>query len=93
MCQQVCDVLQVRLPTRGTGRCNRSLRVAESSLALGNYVSGYVTKPEKSSMQEVWQEVSDAKSVYSRLWKFGAVKSQMLSSGWTCPCLTRGNAG
>ena len=24
-----------------------------------------------SSMQEVWQEVSDSKSVYSRLWKFG----------------------
>ena len=45
--------------------------VAESSLALANYVTGYVTKPEKSSMQEVWQEVSDSKSVYSRLWKFG----------------------
>ena len=89
--------------------------VAESSLALANYVTGYVTKPEKSSMQEVWQEVSDSKSVYSRLWKFGVRalrsresglyepcdiilgdhlwKSQTLSSGWTCPCLTRGSAG
>ena len=43
--------------------------VAESSLALANYVTGYVTKPEKSSVQEVWQEVRE--SVYSLLWKFG----------------------
>ena len=45
--------------------------VAESSLALAHYVSGYVTKAEKSSMQEIWQEVSDNKSIYSRLWSFG----------------------
>ena len=44
--------------------------VAESSLALPHYVSGYVTKAEKSSMQEIWEEVSD-KSIYSRLWNFG----------------------
>ena len=31
--------------------------VAESSLALAHYVSGYVTKAEKSSMQEIWQDV------------------------------------
>ena len=36
--------------------------MTESSLALANYVTGYVTKPEKSNIQEVWQEVSDAKS-------------------------------
>ena len=41
--------------------------VAESSLAL----SGYVTKAERSSMQEIWQEVSENKSIYSRLWSFG----------------------
>ena len=45
--------------------------VAESSLALAHYVSGYVTKPERSNMQEIWQEVSENKSVYSCLWSFG----------------------
>ena len=45
--------------------------VAESSLALTHYVSGYVTKAERSNMQEIWQEVSENKSVYSRLWSFG----------------------
>ena len=45
--------------------------VAESSLALAHYVSGYVTKAEKSSVQEIWQEVSDNKSIYSQLWSFG----------------------
>ena len=34
-------------------------------------MSGYVTKAERSSMQEIWQEVSDNKSIYSRLWSFG----------------------
>ena len=29
------------------------------------------TKVEKSSMQEIWQEVSDNKSIYSQLWSFG----------------------
>jgi hypothetical protein len=45
--------------------------VAEASLALAHYVSGYVTKAERSNMQEIWQEVSDSKSIYSRLWSFG----------------------
>ena len=45
--------------------------VSESSLALAHYVSGYVTKAEKSSMQEIWDQVSESKSVYSRLWSFG----------------------
>ena len=45
--------------------------VAESSLALAHYVSGYVTKAEKSSMQEIWQEVSENKNIYGRLWSFG----------------------
>ena len=54
--------------------------VAESSLALAHYVSGYVTKAEKSSMQEIWNEVSENKSVYSRLWSFG-VRS-LRSRGW-----------
>ena len=37
--------------------------VAESSLALAHYVSGYVTKAERSNMQEVWQEVSENHSI------------------------------
>ena len=45
--------------------------VAESSLSLAHYVSGYITKAEKSHLQDIWQEVSDTKSVYSRLWSFG----------------------
>ena len=45
--------------------------MAESSLALAHYVSGYVIKAEKSSMQEIWQDVSENKSTYSRLWTFG----------------------
>ena len=45
--------------------------VAESSLALAHYVSGYVTKAERSNIQDIWQEVSEDKSIYSRLWPFG----------------------
>jgi len=45
--------------------------VAESLQALAHYVSGYITKAEKSHLQDIWQEVSDSKSVYSRLWSFG----------------------
>ena len=52
--------------------------VAESSLALSHYVAGYVTKAEKSSLQEMWQEFSDNSTLYGRLWKFGiqALKSR-----------------
>ena len=42
--------------------------IAEASLALAQYVSGYVTKAEHSNMQEIWQEVSDNKS---KLFSFG----------------------
>ena len=45
--------------------------VAESSLALAHYVSGYVTKAERSNLQEIWQDVSENKSIYSRVWSFG----------------------
>ena len=34
-------------------------------------MSGYATKAERSNMQEIWQEVSDNKNIYSRLWSFG----------------------
>ena len=55
--------------------------IAESSLALAHYVSGYVTKAERSSMQEIWQEVSDTKSIYSRLWSFGIRSLHFRESG------------
>ena len=45
--------------------------IAESTMALAHYVSGYVTKAERSHIQDIWQEVSDNKSLYSRLWSFG----------------------
>ena len=45
--------------------------IAEASLALAHYVSGYVTKAECSNMQEIWQEVSDSKSIYSCLFSSG----------------------
>ena len=46
--------------------------VAESSLALANYVTAYVTKPEKSNLQEVWQSISDDKNAFSRLYSCGS---------------------
>ena len=41
--------------------------IAESSLALAHYVTGYVTKAERSNMKDLWQEISSNKSVYSRI--------------------------
>ena len=31
----------------------------------------YVTKAERSNMREIWQEVSESKTIYVRLWSFG----------------------
>ena len=48
--------------------------IGESSLAtlaIAQYVTGYVTEAEKSNMQDLWQEVSAHSSVYSKLWSFG----------------------
>ena len=45
--------------------------IGESSLAIAQYVIGYVTKAEKSNMQDIWQEVSSHQSLYSKLWSFG----------------------
>ena len=55
--------------------------IAEASLALAHYVSGYVTKAERSNMQEIWQEVSDSKSIYSRLFSFGVRSLRSRESG------------
>ena len=45
--------------------------IAESTLAIAQYVTGYVTKAEKSNMQDLWQQVSSHQSIYSKLWSFG----------------------
>ena len=48
--------------------------VAESSLAMNHYVTGYITKAEKSSLQEVVDEVSMVPSLnlaYMHLELFG----------------------
>ena len=45
--------------------------VAESTSALSTYVTGYITKAEKSHMQETWEAISSQKSLYSRLFSFG----------------------
>ena len=44
--------------------------VAESSLALAHYVTGYITKAEKGNMQDVWQQVNANVSLYSKLWSY-----------------------
>ena len=36
-------------------------------MALAQYVSGYVTKAERSNMQEIWQDIGENKSIYSKL--------------------------
>ena len=52
--------------------------VAESSLALAGYVTAYVTKAEKSNLQDVWTDIASNGNVYSKLWSFGtrAMKSR-----------------
>ena len=55
--------------------------IAESSLALAHYVTGYVTKAERSNMQDLWQEIGSNKSVYSRLWSFGIRSSRSRECG------------
>ena len=45
--------------------------LSESSLALANYVTGYVTKAEKSHMQGIFDCTETAQSSFSRLFSFG----------------------
>uniref|UniRef100_A0A1X7VDB5 Uncharacterized protein n=1 Tax=Amphimedon queenslandica TaxID=400682 RepID=A0A1X7VDB5_AMPQE len=47
------------------------LYIAGKSLSLTEYVTGYVTKAEKSHAQDLWDEVSSCDNIYSRLWKIG----------------------
>ena len=41
--------------------------IGESTLAIAQYVTGYVTKAEKSNLQDLWQEISYHQSIYSKL--------------------------
>ena len=53
-------------------RANMDLQyISETSLAFTEYVSGYVTKAEKSNVQDIWNDISNSDSVYKRLSKFG----------------------
>ena len=53
-------------------RANMDLQyISETSLALTEYVSGYVTKAEKSNIQDIWNDISNSDSVYKRLFQFG----------------------
>ena len=45
--------------------------VADASLALAHYVTGYITKAKKSHMQELWDDISEQESLYKKLWNFG----------------------
>ena len=50
--------------------------IAEKSLSFTEYVTGYVTKAEKSHAQNLWEEVSSCDNMYSRLWKIGQNRSK-----------------
>ena len=45
--------------------------VGDASLALAHYVTGYITKAEKSHMQELWDDISEQETLYKKLWSFG----------------------
>ena len=53
-------------------RANMDLQyISEASIALTEYVSGYVTKAEKSNVQDIWNDISNSDSVYKCLFQFG----------------------
>uniref|UniRef100_A0A1X7SSL3 Uncharacterized protein n=1 Tax=Amphimedon queenslandica TaxID=400682 RepID=A0A1X7SSL3_AMPQE len=43
--------------------------IAERSLFLTEYVTGYVTKAKKSHAQDLWDKVSSCDNIYGRPWK------------------------
>ena len=45
--------------------------VGDASLALAHYVTAYITKAEKSHMQELWDDISEQETLYKKLWSFG----------------------
>ena len=68
--------------------------VADSTLALAHYVTGYITKAEKSHMQELWEDISEQESLYKRLWSFGVrslnvVFTKLLTFCWETTCIKK----
>ena len=61
--------------------------VSEYSLALAHYVSGYVTKAERSNMSEIWLEVSESKTIYGRLWSSCCVQGSVAFTRLVIYCL------
>ena len=55
--------------------------VSEKSLALANYVTRYVTKAEKSHMQEIFDCTDSSQSNFSRLFSFGVRSLQSRECG------------
>ena len=55
--------------------------IGECTLAIAQYVTAYVTKAEKSNLQDLWQEVSSHQSIYSKLWSFGVWSLQSRECG------------
>ena len=45
--------------------------VGDARLALAHYVTAYITKAEKSHMQEMWDDISEQETLYKKLWSFG----------------------
>ena len=45
---------------------------SECSVALADYVSGYVTKAERGHMQDLWQDILDDRGIYSKLFRIGS---------------------
>ena len=62
---------------------------SECSLALADYVSGYVTKAERGHMQELWQDIFDNKGLYSKLFRIGikCLDSRSIGLYETCDVL------
>ena len=62
---------------------------SECSLALADYVSGYVTNAERGHMQELWQDIFDNKGLYSKLFRIGikCLDSRSIGLYETCDVL------
>ena len=75
-----------RLVSMTTTRCcscsaNMDIQfIDEESHGLAHYVTGYITKANRSNMQAIWNKVASQKSIYSRLFSFG-IRSMR---SWEC---------
>ena len=41
--------------------------ISKTSLSLTEYVSGYVTKAEKSNVQDIWNDISNSECIQTSL--------------------------